>query len=142
MAEALHQRVESYLVDFFKEPNNGVKFGPIVASENDADGTQDAKRECVRNTSAARLWARRALPVGVLSSNTTLAGNGVYVKEWECGTIHHITHKETGYVFWDPPILGGVPNVEGYTAVIPNTVIGENFVIDLRGLQQVVLRTN
>ncbi|CAG8717856.1 4943_t:CDS:2, partial [Gigaspora rosea] len=103
----------------------------------------------------ARLWVRRALPGGVLSSNATLAENGIYVKEWECGTIHHNTHTPTGYntpnndqfqvtipvsdVFWDSPILGGIPNVEDYIAVIPNTVVGENFVIDLYNIQQVAL---
>ncbi|RIB01518.1 hypothetical protein C2G38_2150419 [Gigaspora rosea] len=106
----------------------------------------------------ARLWVRQALPGGVLSSNAVLAGNGIYVKEWECGTIHHNTHTPTGCnapnnnefqvtipvrdAFWDPPILGGVPNVEDYTAVVPDTVVGENFVIDLYDIQQVVLNVN
>ncbi|CAG8718058.1 13498_t:CDS:2, partial [Cetraspora pellucida] len=106
----------------------------------------------------ARLWVRQALPGGILSSNTTLAENGIYVKEWECGTIHHNTHAPTGCnapnnnefqvtipvrdAFWDPPILGRVPNVEGYTAVVPNTVVGENFVIDLYDIQQIVLNVN
>jgi len=94
----------------------------------------------------------------VLSSNTTLARNGIYVKEWECGTIHHNTDTPTGCnapnndqfqvtipvrdVFWDPPILGGVPNVEDYTAVVPDTVVGENFVIDLYDIQQEALDVN
>ncbi|CAG8650570.1 550_t:CDS:2 [Gigaspora margarita] len=82
----------------------------------------------------ARLWVRRELPGGLLSSNATLSGNGVYVKEWECGTIHHSTNTPTDCnapnndqfkvtipvsdVFWDPPIADGVLNVDGYTPVL------------------------
>jgi hypothetical protein len=42
-------------------------------------------------------------------------------------------------VFWDPPIVEGVPNVARYTAVVPNTVVAQNFVIDLYRIQHVVL---
>jgi hypothetical protein len=42
-------------------------------------------------------------------------------------------------VFWDPPIIGGVPNVAGYIATVPGTVVGNNFVIDLFDVQQEVL---
>ncbi|CAJ0756852.1 21537_t:CDS:2, partial [Entrophospora sp. SA101] len=38
-------------------------------------------KRIVHQPIVARLWARRALPDGVLSSNATLAGNGIYVKE-------------------------------------------------------------
>ncbi|CAG8536460.1 12750_t:CDS:2 [Dentiscutata heterogama] len=103
-----HEDVISYLQDCFKEPNNRLKLGPIIVS------------------------GQPSQPGGVLSSNITLAGNGIYVKEWECGTIHHNTHAPTGC---------GVPNVEDYTAVVPDTV-GENFVIDLYDIQQIVLNLN
>ncbi|CAH1763592.1 1435_t:CDS:2 [Entrophospora sp. SA101] len=83
-------------------------------------------KRIVHQPIVARLWARRALPDGVLSSNATLAGNGIYVKEWECGTIYHYIHT---------PISS--PNVEDYTAVLPDSVVGENFVIDLYHIQQI-----
>ncbi|CAG8571034.1 5398_t:CDS:2, partial [Racocetra fulgida] len=148
MTYALRADVISYLQDCFKEPNNRVKLGPIIVSGQPSNPYPDFPCGDFK----ARLWARRALLDGALSLNATLTGNRIYVNEWECGTIHHNTHEPTSCnalnnnefqvtipvrdAFWDPPILGGVPNVENYTEVIPDNVVGENFVIDLYDIQQ------
>ncbi|CAG8506886.1 2073_t:CDS:2 [Paraglomus brasilianum] len=104
----------------------------------------------------ARLWVRREIPGSVLSSNTSLVEKGVYVKEWECGTIRNNSSTLTNCnapdldafkvtipvsnVFWDPPIVHGVPKTDDYAVVVPDIVVGNNFVIDLYDIQRVVLR--
>ncbi|KAF0428456.1 hypothetical protein F8M41_005862 [Gigaspora margarita] len=101
----------------------------------------------------ARLWTRVALPGSVLSTDATLATAGVHVTEWDFGTIQFNTHTPTGCtapnlinfqvtipitdVFWDPPIVGGVPTP--FAVFMPGTVVGTNFMIDLFDVQQEVL---
>ena len=41
--------------------------------------------------------------------------------------------------FYDPPIVGRVPTP--YAVLVPGTVVGVNFVIDLFDVQQEVLET-
>jgi len=41
--------------------------------------------------------------------------------------------------FYDPPIVGGV--LTPYAVLVPGTVVGVNFVIDLFDVQQEVLET-
>ena len=41
--------------------------------------------------------------------------------------------------FWDPPIIDEAPNAKSYAAVVPDTVVGDNFVIDLYDTRQAVL---
>ncbi|CAG8690520.1 4385_t:CDS:2 [Funneliformis caledonium] len=235
MANPEHEAVVSYLQDCFKEPNNGVKLGPIevlgqpfhynptnniekmapdimvrgdtalltqplvshpgpppsdkrphgrimceiASAQNVASwGTRcenwmheqyircvfGVKLDDVRSfqgnvhrSMIAMLWTRRALAGSVLSTNATLAGNGVYVKQWDFGTLQYGTNTATGCnannlnayqvtipvsdAFWDPPIVGGVPNVAEYAVTVPGTVLGNNFIIDLYDVQRVVLKT-
>jgi hypothetical protein len=42
-------------------------------------------------------------------------------------------------IFWDPPIVAGVPNVFGYVPAVPPTVVVANINIDLFIVQQLVL---
>nr|CAG8585377.1 12341_t:CDS:2 [Entrophospora candida] len=110
-------RCETWMQEEYVRCVFGVKLYPKI------------NKRIVHQPIVARLWARRALPGGVLSSNATLAGNEIYVKE-RC--------------LLGSPILGKAPNVEDYyyTAVLPDTVVGENFVIDLYHIQQVALNVN
>ena len=42
-------------------------------------------------------------------------------------------------VFWNPPVVGGVPNTAGYVPVAPAGLV-PNFIIDLFNIQQTVLQ--
>ncbi|CAG8453411.1 3190_t:CDS:2 [Scutellospora calospora] len=103
----------------------------------------------------ARLWTRGASAGSVLSADVTLEGAGVYVKEWDFGTIQYNNNTPTptgcnalnlnafqvtipiSDAFYDPPIIRGVP--AEYAVFVPGTVVGVNFVIDLYEIQQEVL---
>ncbi|RIB20816.1 hypothetical protein C2G38_1156198 [Gigaspora rosea] len=107
----------------------------------------------VHQAMIARLWTRVALPGSVLSTDATLAAAGVYVTEWDFGSIQINSNTPTGCTapnlinfqitipiadaFWDPPIVGGVPTP--FAVFVPGTVVGTNFVIDLFDVQQEVL---
>ncbi|CAG8644708.1 17810_t:CDS:2 [Funneliformis caledonium] len=98
-------------------------------------------------TMKAKLWTRQILAPAE-STPSTLAS-------WDFGTLQFNSNQPTGCtgaglpnytvtipvsdVFWDPPIVAGVLNLLGYTAGISNTVVANNFVIDLYLLQQIVL---
>ncbi|UZO24904.1 uncharacterized protein OCT59_017197 [Rhizophagus irregularis] len=79
MAKAVHEAAVSYIQDCFKEPNNGVKVGPI-----------ELLGEVVHHAMLARLWT----PLGgsVLSTNATA---GVHVTEWDFGTIQYNNNTPT-----------------------------------------------
>ncbi|RHZ78369.1 hypothetical protein Glove_165g7 [Diversispora epigaea] len=237
MAIPEHEAVVSYLQDCFKEPNNGVRRGPIrvygspyhynpirygekIAPDvavrpsnahvlqplirhpgpppSDMNGRAHARVICeignsqtiiswnercelwmreeyvrcvlgiklfskkiigetVHRQMIARLWTRVVQGGGELSSNATLARAGVYVKEWDFGTIQYNNNAPTptgcnalnlnafqitipiADAFYDPPIVGGVPTP--YAILVPGTVVGVNFVIDLFDVQQVVLES-
>ncbi|CAG8728567.1 18_t:CDS:2, partial [Dentiscutata heterogama] len=103
----------------------------------------------------ARLWTRQTPAPPGSTPVTGLAG--VSVQEWNFGTLQFNSDNPTGCtgpnlpayqvniqvsdVFWDPPIVAGIPNVIGYTVAIPLAVITNNFVIDLYDIQQEVLET-
>ena len=44
-------------------------------------------------------------------------------------------------IFWDPPVIAGVPNLAGYAAAVPVGVAAANIHIDLYAIQQVVLQS-
>ena len=55
------------------------------------------------------------------------------------GLLNYTVTIPVSDVFWDLPIIAGVPNVGRYNATAPNTVVAPNFIIDLYRLQHVVL---
>ncbi|CAG8678218.1 9339_t:CDS:2 [Funneliformis caledonium] len=116
----------------------------------------DKRKGSNHRSMKAKLWTRQ-LPApaeSTTSANPNLAG--VSVLEWDFGTLlsnsnqpgdctgpglpNYTVSIPVSDVFWDPPIVAGVPNVAGYTVTVPNTVIAQNFVIDLYRLQHVVLK--
>ncbi|CAG8505064.1 701_t:CDS:2 [Acaulospora colombiana] len=104
----------------------------------------------------AKLWTRQIPAPPGSTSSTNPALTGISVQEWDFGTLQFNSNQPTGCttannpayqvnipvsdVFWDPPIVAGVPNVTGYTIAVPPTVTANNFVIDLYRIQQVVLK--
>ncbi|RHZ75692.1 hypothetical protein Glove_212g214 [Diversispora epigaea] len=117
----------------------GVKLDSITTSKGQ-----------VHRSMIAKLWTRLAIEGSVLSTNTTLAGAGVHIKTWNFGTFTGCTGANLppyqvtipiSNVFWDPPIAGGTINDTGYVPEIPEEVVGENFVIDLYGIQYWTLNT-
>ncbi|RGB23594.1 hypothetical protein C1646_774277 [Rhizophagus diaphanus] len=104
----------------------------------------------VHQAMLARLWTRRPTGTSVLSTNATLAAAGVHVTEWDFGTIQHNnnTPTPTGCTTLNNAafrIL--IPTIDAFydsptAAVLPVTVVGANFTIDLFELQQVVMEEN
>ncbi|RUO95975.1 hypothetical protein BC936DRAFT_142863, partial [Jimgerdemannia flammicorona] len=90
----------------------------------------------------AKLWTQGAPPPGYI--------------QWDFGTV--LKHSQnptdcnaaglpefqvripTREIFWDPPIVAGVPIVVGYNAVAPPAVTIPDINIDLYRIQQVVLK--
>ncbi|CAG8488235.1 16472_t:CDS:2, partial [Acaulospora colombiana] len=103
----------------------------------------------------AKLWThQRPAPPAVSSTEPTMPG--IFVQEWDFGTLQYNSSQPTGCtganipayqisipvsdVFWDPPIVAGIPNTTGYNVTVPNAVVGNNFIIDLYRIQQIVLK--
>ncbi|CAG8537330.1 14850_t:CDS:2, partial [Cetraspora pellucida] len=99
----------------------------------------------------AKLWTRqRPAPPAVSATVPTMPG--IFVQEWDFGTLQYNSSQATGCtganipayqisipvsdVFWDPPIVTETPNTTGYSVTVPNTVVGNNFIIDLYRIQQ------
>ncbi|CAG8734992.1 9434_t:CDS:2 [Cetraspora pellucida] len=109
----------------------------------------------VHRSMTARLWTRKT---PATPGSTPVAGlAGIFVQEWDFGTLQFNSNNPTGCtgpnipayqvnipvsdVFWNPPIVAGIPNVIGYTVVVPPVVTANNFIIDLYDIQQNVLET-
>ncbi|RHZ82899.1 hypothetical protein Glove_103g35 [Diversispora epigaea] len=127
-------RCNTWMVQKYVRCVFGVKLDPMTTSQSQ-----------VQRSMIAKLWTRQAIEGSVLSTNTTLAGAGVHIKTWNFGTLTGCTgvnlpsYQVTipiSNVFWDPPIAGGIINDTGYVPEIPEEVVGENFVIDLYGIQR------
>ncbi|CAG8489220.1 6375_t:CDS:2 [Gigaspora rosea] len=102
----------------------------------------------------ARLWTRQTAPVP--ERYTAVAGQvGVYYEEWNFGTVDYYLGVPTACtrpglanyrvsiptenVFWNPPVVGGVPATVGYTITVPRAVTAPNFIIDLFQIQHQIL---
>ncbi|CAG8663532.1 7591_t:CDS:2, partial [Paraglomus brasilianum] len=114
----------------------------------------DLKAKCERwMRQEYALWSRQAVPT---HRQVAVAGRpGVFVEEWDFGTIDYHNHLATACigpglpnyqitipvrdVFWNPPVVGGVPNTAGYVPVAPAGLV-PNFIIDLFNIQQTVLQ--
>ncbi|CAB4442673.1 unnamed protein product [Rhizophagus irregularis] len=98
----------------------------------------------------ARLWTRRPTGTSVLSTNATLAAAGVHVTEWDFGTIQHNNNTPTPTgctTLSNAAFQILIPTIDAFynpptPAVLPVTVVGANFTIDLFELQQVVMEEN
>ncbi|CAJ0911568.1 8618_t:CDS:2, partial [Entrophospora sp. SA101] len=119
----------------------------------DKDPTRIVATNQFNRRMIARLYTRQTTPS---PNHVAIIGQpGVYFEEWEFGTLDvngnatacnglglpayqiNITVQE---VFWNPPIVGGIPSTAGYVITIPPGLTANNFVIDLYQIQQVVLR--
>ncbi|RHZ65019.1 hypothetical protein Glove_319g151 [Diversispora epigaea] len=101
----------------------------------------------------AILWSRP--PARLPRQVAVPRQSGVFTEEWNFGTINYHDDRATtciapnlpNYqitipvreVFWNPPIVGGVPNTARYAPVVPAGVAIPNFIIDLFDIQQEVL---
>ncbi|RIA80857.1 hypothetical protein C1645_837937 [Glomus cerebriforme] len=136
----LNRKCESWLLQQYVRSVFGIKI-------------YDRRRGSNNRSMKAKLWTRQLPPPAGSTPSPNLAG--VSFLEWDFGTLLFNSNQPGGCtgaglpnytvtipvsdVFWDPPIVAGVPNVAGYNATAPNTVVALNFVIDLYRLQRVVL---
>ncbi|CAG8474425.1 13099_t:CDS:2 [Cetraspora pellucida] len=104
----------------------------------------------VHRSMMARLWTRQTPAPPGSTPATGIAG-------WDFGTLQFNSNNPTGCtgpnipayqvnipvsdVFWDPPIVAGIPNVIGYTVAVPPAITANNFTIDLYDIQQNFLET-
>ncbi|RHZ57532.1 hypothetical protein Glove_386g13 [Diversispora epigaea] len=100
-------------------------------------------------------YVRCVLGIKMYSVQTTRNANGQFDR-WNFGTLDYYTGAPTACigpdlptyqvnipvqdVFWNPPIINGVPSTAGYVIMVPDTVTVHNFAIDLYQIQQVVLK--
>ncbi|CAG8609869.1 7709_t:CDS:2 [Paraglomus brasilianum] len=116
------------------------------------------ERRTTRDTSGrfnrsmiAKLWTRTALAVNIPVPPVP----GVFVQTWDFGTLLNGTDTSTtctsaglpayqiiipvSEVFWDPPIVRGVPVIGTHFATSPAAVTATHFTVDLYLIQQAAL---
>ncbi|CAJ0749218.1 20260_t:CDS:2 [Entrophospora sp. SA101] len=119
----------------------------------DKDPTRIVATNQFNRRMIARLYTRQTTPS---PNHVAIIGQpGVYFEEWEFGTLDvngnatacnglglpaYQINIPVQEVFWNPPIVGGIPSTAGYVITIPPGITANNFVIDLYQIQQVVLR--
>ncbi|RHZ69493.1 hypothetical protein Glove_283g92 [Diversispora epigaea] len=101
-------------------------------------GTRNAKGQFNR-CMIAMLWSRQAIsPMQI----AVVGQPGLFMEEWNFGTIDYYNGLATTCtrrglldyqiripvqdVFWNPPIVGGVPYTAGYVIIVPGGDDGEN----------------
>ncbi|RUP49257.1 hypothetical protein BC936DRAFT_142937 [Jimgerdemannia flammicorona] len=139
---ALHQDTQDWELkcqNWLRQQYVRYVFGIKIHGMRDAQNAQGQNHRSM----TAKLWRQGAPPPGYI--------------EWDFGTVQRHSQTltncnaaglpafqvqiPTSEIFWDPPILAGVPIVLGYNAVAPPALTIANVNIDLYRIQQLVLRS-
>ncbi|CAG8526364.1 4767_t:CDS:2 [Acaulospora colombiana] len=165
MAYREHEFIVSLLQDYFKIPNGGVILNPPIDVVGQpfhycpsGNGEKIAPDIAVYPSMDyipkptlpypgpppsdinAKLWRQEVRGFRVWDFGTLQTGSQVAS---ECNAPNLPAYQvniPVSDVFWNPPIIAGVPVVAGYAEIVPNTINGNNFNIDLYQIQQLSLK--